>query len=139
MKNRILLAMRVLFAVLLFAGLSYAQITQVAAESAPLTISTESVDPAAPAGEGWITLSVRGAGPALDGPAHARLFSEPKRPSLPAEAGLHPSTERALGLLRVRRLLRDGGGDLSIHSQDGVGTTFTAWLLRADPTAREPS
>ena len=79
----------------------------------------------------FITLAVTGHGPALDAATQARLFSaegsEPRRLSVPAPF-IHPNKEGMLSLGRIEHLLESVGGDLSIASEDGIGTTFTAWL-----------
>ncbi len=79
----------------------------------------------------FITLAVTGHGPALRAIAQEKLFSaewsEPPRLAAPADS-IHPNKEGVLSLDRIERLLGSIGGDLSITSEDTVGTTFTAWL-----------
>ncbi len=58
-------------------------------------------------------------------------------PFVQAESGKARSTEGSgLGLTISRRLARLMGGDISVSSEVGVGSTFRLWMP-ADPTAKE--
>ena len=95
-------------------------------DGADLVVSTGRVpaSEAAAGSGGFVTLSVAAPGPGLDAAGQARLFERA------AGMGDEPSAgvDAAIPLERVRRVLQDQGGDLSIHSENGVGTTLTAWL-----------
>ncbi|MEZ4216600.1 MAG: hypothetical protein R3E88_08990 [Myxococcota bacterium] len=73
----------------------------------------------------FATLAVRARGAALDADALAAIYE--------SGTAAAPEAPRRLPLARVVRLLRAAGGDLSLESEEGVGTTFTAFLPVARP------
>jgi K+-sensing histidine kinase KdpD len=81
----------------------------------------------------FLTLAVTAEGAGLDATAQSKLFDSAADPRGAAPAPTAPpSKEGLLSLARARRLLSDAGGDLSIHSEAGTGTTLTAWLPAAE-------
>jgi len=76
-------------------------------------------------GPAFATIAVRARGPALDADALAAVYGATASADAP----------RRLPLSRVVALLRAAGGDLSLESEEGVGTTFTAFLAIAKPAA----
>ena len=75
----------------------------------------------APGSAGW-RITVQDTGPGLDAAQQARLFSAFDR--LGASAGQVEGT--GLGLALSRGLVQAMGGDIGVHSQPGVGSSF--WL-----------
>jgi signal transduction histidine kinase len=101
------------------------------AEGRTLRLATATVTPHvdAPSAKPFLTLAVTAEGAGLDANAQSQLFDLPADARGVARATtVSPSKEGLLSLSRARRLLDDAGGDLSIHSETGTGTTFTAWL-----------
>jgi hypothetical protein len=96
-----------------------------AAEAGPddglVRVRTGRIEPAEPGGVGFATISITAAGPALDADALAALYERSAEPA-------HESGLRQLPLRRVVRVLRDLGGDLSMESEEGIGTTLTAFV-----------
>jgi hypothetical protein len=83
-----------------------------------LTGAIEAPEPGIP---GFGTLTVKTRGPALDTGQLGAVYEGR------GDMDLHLA-KRRLPLTRVVRLLRDAGGDLSLESEEGVGTTLTAFL-----------
>lgn len=86
-----------------------------------LDLSTGSIEAPEPGIPGFGTLTVKARGPALATPPPGALYEGR------GDIDLHLA-KRRLPLARVVRLLRAAGGDLSLESEDGVGTTLTAFL-----------
>jgi hypothetical protein len=99
-----------------------------AAEAGPnngaITLRTAALEPAdgAPGTTRFTTLSVCARGAILDTDALAALYEG--RGDFGRSAG-----QAALPLTRLVRVLRDRGCDLSLESEEGVGTTLTAYLV----------
>jgi signal transduction histidine kinase len=74
----------------------------------------------------WVTLAVSDTGPGISEEEQDRLFTEFSR--------LRPRTAEGagLGLAISDRVARMLGGDITLDSEPGVGSTFTLWLP-ADP------
>ena len=71
-----------------------------------------------------VMLSVQDNGLGLSEPQQTQLFTMFRR--------LHPHVEGSgVGLYLIKRLLESAGGAIAVHSQPGVGSTFTVTLPRA--------
>jgi signal transduction histidine kinase len=81
--------------------------------------------------EGWITMSVRDDGIGISPAGMAKLFGNFIQVHAPA-AGQYGGT--GLGLAVSRKLARLMGGDITVESRVGEGSTFT---LRIPPVAPE--
>jgi len=81
----------------------------------------------APGSAGW-RISVQDTGPGLDAAQQARLFGAFDR--LGADASQVEGT--GLGLALSRGLVRAMGGDIGVHSQPGLGSTFWVQLPPAE-------
>jgi signal transduction histidine kinase len=70
----------------------------------------------------WITVSVADEGPGIPPERHEHVFLEFTR--------LDPDAQRGagVGLAISRRLARMLGGDITLVSEVGKGSTFTLWL-----------
>ena len=86
-----------------------------------LTVETKSGGPEARGGE-WVALSVADIGPGIPKEKHEQVFQEFTRldPDAPHGAGV--------GLAISRRIARLLGGDITLSSELGRGSTFTLWL-----------
>lgn len=85
----------------------------------------------APAGSAGWRISVQDTGPGLDAGQQAQLFSAFER--MGADAGAVEGT--GLGLALSRGLVRAMGGDIGVHSQPGLGSSF--WV-RLPPASTAP-
>jgi signal transduction histidine kinase len=75
----------------------------------------------------WIAVQVIDTGVGIDPADHARIFEEFEQVNAgPRGESMQRGT--GLGLPISRRLARLLGGDLSVESQPGKGSTFTLWL-----------
>jgi PAS domain S-box-containing protein len=88
-----------------------------------VTVETETPGPAERRGE-WIALSVSDTGPGIPAEKQELLFQEFTRLDSTSPLGT------GLGLAISRRIARLLGGDLTLQSELGVGSTFTLWLPR---------
>ena len=101
-----------------------------------LRVSTATVAPpdeAPTAAATFLSLAIHASGSGVDPADRSQLSGfpiDPERTAAPA-SDVRPARDGLLSLSRIRRLLEDAGGDLSIHSEPGLGTTFTAWLPAA--------
>ena len=81
-----------------------------------------------PAGVPYLALRIEDTGVGIPLEEHERIFE----PFTQVEAGSSPYTRSTsgtgLGLAISRRLARLMGGDLTVDSKVGVGSTFTLWL-----------
>jgi PAS domain S-box-containing protein len=86
--------------------------------------------------KGWLALQVSDTGIGMSENAMARIFDpfvQVERPLTRTRGGT------GLGLTISRRLARLMGGDLTVQSQPGSGSTFTLWLPATDDaTAATP-
>jgi PAS domain S-box-containing protein len=94
-----------------------------------LAIETKTHGPTARGGE-WIALSVSDTGPGIPGEKQGLLFQEFTRLDSTATHGT------GLGLAISRRIARLLGGDLTLESELGIGSTFTLWLPRTPGRTR---
>jgi GAF domain-containing protein len=106
------------------------------ADGSTLRVSTSAVAPpdeAPTPTTTFLSLAIHASGSGADPGAGSELSKLPVDPEQPQTPGseARPAREALLSLSRVRRLLEDSGGDLSIHSEPGLGTAFTAWLPAA--------
>ena len=86
--------------------------------------------------EGWVWMAVRDEGPGIAPAEHALVFErywqgryESDRRSSDDQGGPH-----GLGLTIARQLVEAQGGQLTMGSEPGIGSTFVVWLP-ADPEA----
>ena len=75
--------------------------------------------------EQWITLSVSDTGPGISPEEQAHLFERFFRGDAARQTNA-PGT--GLGLAISQELIERHGGQITVESQGGVGSTFTAWL-----------
>jgi PAS domain S-box-containing protein len=91
---------------------------------------------AAPGGSkrgAWAFFAVEDTGPGIPPELLQRIF----QPFVQADAGYtRAHTGAGLGLTISRRLARLMGGDLSVESVQGEGSTFTLWLAAAPSAAK---
>lgn len=73
---------------------------------------------------GWAWVAVTDEGPGLPASHHARVFERGWRG--PHER--HRDTGAGLGLTIARQLTEAQGGQLTVASLEGAGSTFTAWI-----------
>jgi signal transduction histidine kinase/DNA-binding NarL/FixJ family response regulator len=71
--------------------------------------------------DGWLRIAVRDSGPGIAAEASARLF----QPFVQVGAGRSRSEGSGLGLALSRGFARTLGGDLTIESREGHGSTFS--------------
>jgi PAS domain S-box-containing protein len=84
---------------------------------------------------GWAYFAVEDTGPGIAPQLLQRIF----HPFVQAEAGYtRAHTGAGLGLTISRRLARLMGGDLTVESVQGEGSTFTLWLTAA-PSVAQPA
>src|SRR5687767_3764427 len=84
---------------------------------------------------GWAYFAVEDTGPGIPPQLLQRIF----HPFVQAEAGYKRAhTGAGLGLTISRRLARLMGGDLTVESVQGEGSTFTLWLSAAPVVSRAP-
>jgi len=87
----------------------------------PLTVAVQ----ARAARAGWITITVEDNGRGIAASDHERIFELFRR------SGTQNAPGEGIGLAHVRTLVRNLGGDITVKSEFGVGTTFSI-LLPAD-------
>jgi PAS domain S-box-containing protein len=75
---------------------------------------------------GWISISVEDTGVGMTPDTVARLFE----PFFTTK-----SNGTGLGLATSRQIIRDMGGEITVTTRAGLGTTFTVWLPLLDGTA----
>lgn len=83
----------------------------------------------------WLCFRVADTGPGIAADQLSRIF-EPFVQLEPARTRTRGGS--GLGLAISRRLARQMGGDLSVESEVGVGSTFMLRLPASDPTAEPP-
>jgi signal transduction histidine kinase len=99
-------------------------------------VSTATPDPhARVSGKGpWVRVSVTDTGMGIPADHIASIFD----PFVQVEGGHRRSNDGSgLGLTISRRLARLMGGDLTVRSEPGQGSTFTLWLREATPAQQE--
>jgi len=87
---------------------------------APIRVETTAED-------GGVTIRVRDEGPGIPPDEQPRIFDKFVRGSHARESGAKGT---GLGLAMVRHIVRAHGGEVSVESAPGRGSTFT---LRLDP------
>lgn len=75
----------------------------------------------------WVAVRVRDTGPGIPADKHEQIFKEFTRLDPHARQGA------GIGLAISRHLARLLGGDITLESEVGRGSTFTFWLPRAHP------
>ena len=88
--------------------------------------------------ENWLALQVVDTGVGIAPEDHERVFDEFEQ----VNAGARTDSARrgaGLGLAISRRLARLLGGDLTVVSQPGAGSTFTIWLPLVEPADGTPA
>jgi hypothetical protein len=81
----------------------------------------------------WVFLAVDDTGSGIPAAHLARIFD----PFVQVDAGhTRPQDGSGLGLTICRRLARVMHGDVTVHSEEGKGSSFTVWLPAAQATAR---
>jgi signal transduction histidine kinase len=86
-----------------------------------VTVETKSHGPATQTGQ-WVALSVTDTGPGIPAAKHEQVFQEFTRLDPNAPHGM------GVGLAISRRIARLLGGDITLSSEPGRGSTFTLWL-----------
>lgn len=71
---------------------------------------------------GWVTIEIEDNGRGIAKSDHERVFELFRR------SGTQNTAGEGIGLAHVRTLVRNLGGDISVRSELGVGTTFTVTL-----------
>ena len=93
--------------------------------------------PAASEAVAWIALQVADTGIGIARANHDRIFEEFEQVN-PGSRGDSMSRGTGLGLAIARRLARLLGGDLTVDSEPGKGSTFTLWLPVGAAEANQP-
>ena len=100
-----------------------------------LTLGTRVVDGADPTAPRrsptgvWTAVSVQDTGTGMSRETRARLFE----PFFTTK-----SNGTGLGLATAQQITRDLGGEITVDSQPGIGTTFTVWLPQTGVSAGRP-
>jgi two-component system, NtrC family, sensor kinase len=99
----------------------------VIAVRAAVSDETDSPRLRATTGGRWLCIAVTDSGPGIPPADHERIFEEFEQ----VDAGPRTHSERrgtGLGLPISRRLAEAMGGDVTLESEPGKGSTFTLWL-----------
>jgi len=104
-------------------------------EHGRITVSVEprEADPRAPGPGPWVTIAVSDTGPGIPEDQQEAIFGEFIR----LDTGRDRRRGAGLGLAISQRLARLLGGDITLESRPGKGSTFTLWLPQ-DRTAASP-
>jgi PAS domain S-box-containing protein len=92
-----------------------------------VTVDAEARGAGGPRPGGWIAVRVADTGPGIPEDKRESIFQEFTRLDPHAQQGA------GVGLAISRRIARLMGGDLTVESEDGHGSTFTLWLPPAAP------
>lgn len=92
------------------------------AAKGPVTVEAQARDGEGPASGPWIAVSVSDSGPGIPSEKIESVFEEYTRLDPHAQPGA------GIGLSISRRIARALGGDLTLASEAGRGSTFTLWL-----------
>ncbi|HEX8848252.1 MAG TPA: PAS domain-containing protein [Gemmatimonadaceae bacterium] len=92
------------------------------APNGTVTIEAALRESGGPGSGRWVAASVADTGPGIPADKHERIFQEFTRLDPDAQAGA------GVGLAISRRIARLLGGDLTVESEVGRGSTFTLWL-----------
>ena len=111
--------MKQILANLLSNAVKYADKGTVTVEAGPLSEESHPGD--------WIALSVKDCGPGIPRDKLEAVFEEYTRLDPDSQPGA------GIGLAISRRIARLMGGDLTVASQVGQGSTFTLWLPPSPP------
>jgi signal transduction histidine kinase len=96
-----------------------------------ITVSLATDERDAPA---WAVLQVRDQGVGIPAEDQAHVFERFHR-----AANVGRITGMGIGLAAARALVEQHGGSLDLHSQVGMGSTFTIWLPLERPVGDEPA
>ena len=105
-------------------------------ERGRITVSVElcEADPRAPGPGRWVAIAVSDTGPGIPEDQQEAIFGEFIR----LDTGRDRRRGAGLGLAISRRLARLLGGDITLESKLGKGSTFTLWLQQDRPVAASP-
>lgn len=96
------------------------------------TVNVEVRGEGGPRAGAWVAVHVADTGPGIPADKREQIFQEFTRLDPGAQQGA------GVGLAISRRIARLMGGDLSVDSEIGRGSTFTLWLPPAPPEDAEP-
>lgn len=97
-----------------------------------VTIATGSTGP-------WLWAAVADQGPGIAPDDLSRVFDRFwRKPSAGDGAARNRERRTGLGLAIVRQIVESHGGQVAVHSELGVGSTFVLWLPAADRTGDAP-
>ena len=97
-----------------------------------VTIGAGTRDAGGPRPGSWVTASVADTGPGIPEDKRERIFQEFTRLDPSAQPGA------GVGLAISRRIAQLLGGDLTVESEVGRGSTFTLWLPPASSAGASP-
>ena len=99
-----------------------------------VTVEQREGDPRAPGPGRWIAVDVSDTGPGVPADQQEAIFGEFIR----LDTGRDRRRGAGLGLAISRRLARLLGGDITLESELGKGSTFTLWLRQDRAAAASP-
>src|SRR5690606_16558592 len=99
-----------------------------------VTVEPREADPRAPGPGRWVAVAVSDTGPGIPEDQREVVFGEFVR----LDTARDRRRGAGLGLAISRRLARLLGGDITLESEVGKGSTFTFWLQQDQPAAVSP-